>query len=314
MVVKERLGRDILRLVVWYPLRWLILGVPIRWGLAILGFMGDLHFALSRGKKRELAKNLANVRGETFAASAQGEAAIREYMRNHYVDRLFILIFPRFGAAEVERFIEIEGRENLDAALAAGKGAILVHGHFGPAHVPLVALARLGYKMKQVGFPSDEGLSWVGRNVAFRLRLKYEAMMPAEVMMADGFLRPAFKWLKDGGALMITGDGTGTGTRIGRHHLFRFHGKPVMFPLGPAILAAKTGAKLLPMFIIPGAAKPYRIVIGKPILVKGDSPDAAVETMGEFLTELERYTSRHPGYMHFLDRFSEEALIQKDAQ
>jgi KDO2-lipid IV(A) lauroyltransferase len=220
MVVNESFSRDLLRLVVWYPLRWLILILPVRWGIAALRTMGDMHYALSKSKKRVIQKNLGAIRSNTSSVGDSNTEAVREYFRNHYIDRLLIFIFPRFGVKEVKRFIDIEGLGHLDDALKFGKGVILVHGHFGPVHFPLVALAKLGYRMKQIGLPSDEGLSWIGKNVAFRLRLKYEALIPGEIIKADSFLRGAFRWLNDNGIIMTTGDGSGTEKHVGRCSLW----------------------------------------------------------------------------------------------
>lgn len=305
MVVKESIARDVLRLIVWYPLRWLLLSLPMGLGIMVLRTMGDIHYALSKGRKGQILSNLqrANV--------PQGEAmaAVREYMRLHYIDRLLIFIFPKMGKREVGRYVEITGLEHIDKAIGEGRGVVLVHGHFGPVHLPLVALARLGYRMKQIGLPSDEGLSWIGRNVAFRLRMKYEGMMPAKIIKADGFLRDAFKWLSSGGVVMITGDGSGTEKRLGRHALYSFLGQPVMFPLGPALLAAKADAALIPMFIMPGKDKPYRIVIESPISTGGSAVDAGAAT-GDFVGRYEARVRECPGYMHFIDRFSPGMFIE----
>lgn len=307
MIVKEGVFRDILRLFVWFPLRWLILLLPVSWGIALLRTMGDVHYSFSRGKRGLLRDNLSRLKGYSAAGD---EKPIREYFRNHYIDHLLIFILPMFGAKEIEKFIEIEGLESLDKALEKGKGVLLIHGHFGPVHLPLAVLARLGYRMKQIGFPSDEGLSWVGRNVAFRLRLKYENKIPAEIIKADSFLRPAFKWLDENGVIMITGDGTGTETRIGKHKVFNFFGQPVMFPLGPAILGQKTGAEILTVVILPGEKKLFKIIIGKSITTDYSGDDGIQDRTQQFIKRLEGYINRYPGYMHFLDRFCPGELIE----
>jgi len=310
MVVNEKISRDLLRLVVWYPLRWVILILPIRWSIALLRIMGDIHYALSRGKKRVILRNLSIIRKDTTIDCDWDTRAAREYFRNHYIDRLLIFIFPRFGIKEVERFIDIEGLKHLDEALKFRKGVILVHGHFGPVHFPLVALARLGYRMKQIGLPSDEGLSWIGRNIAFRLRMKYESIIPAEIINADSFLRGAFRWLNDNGIIMITGDGSGTERQVGRHKVFSLFGQPVMFPLGPAILAQKTGAAIIPMFVTPGEnGYLYKIIIEKPLVSDKIGEDPLLDITGQFVRRLETCISKYPGYMHFLDRLSPGELI-----
>jgi len=314
MVVNESFFRDALRLLVWYPLRWLVVALPVRAGIFVLGSMGDLHYALARGRKSLLLENIRrmNLPGGDDGGRREREA-VREYFRNHYIDRLLIFIFPKFDVAAVGRFVEIAGLEHLDRALERGRGAILVHGHFGPVHLPLVALARLGYRMKQIGLPSDEGLSWVGRKVAFRLRLRYEGRMPAQIIHAESFLRPAFTWLKENGILMVTGDGSGTEKIVGRQSLSSFFNQPVLFPLGPSLLAGKTGAAILPLFITPGAHKAYRIVIEEPLTTDRTGDDGAAEMTCQFVRRLEAHVAEHPGSMHFLDRFNTGNLIREDA-
>ncbi|MCG6552946.1 MAG: lysophospholipid acyltransferase family protein [Candidatus Magnetominusculus sp. LBB02] len=299
MVTRESIGRDLLRLVVWYPLRWTIEALPVSVGLRLLNKMGELHYALSRRKGAMLKENLSRF---IDMDEEQKTKTVRDYCENHYVDRLIIFIFPKLHRRHVQRTVEFEGRQHLDEALKKGRGVILVHGHFGPVHLPLVALARLGYKMKQIGLPSDDGLSWIGRRVAFRLRLRYEAKIPAEIINAGAFLRPIFLWLKEGGVVMVTGDGSGTQRHVGRHEVFDFLGHKALFPLGPAILAKKTGAEILPLFITPGDKKPYKIIIGAPLIHPDEASDIHTITK-RFIAELECKIRAYPAYMHFLDRF-----------
>lgn len=311
MLANEGLSRDILRLIIWFPFRWIILAVPVRWGILLLQMLGDIHYGLSRGRKRHLAENIARISGNHFDGKKE-ISSIREYFRNHYIDHLLIFLFPRFGNREIERFVEIEGIEDLNMALKGGKGVILVHGHCGPVHLPLVVLGRLGYNMMQIGLPSDEGLSWIGKKVAFRLRLKYEAKMPAVIIKADSFLRPVFKWLRENCVVMITGDGSGTDRRFGRHREFSFLGQRVIFPLGPAILADKTEAPIIPMFIIPGSRKPYKIIIERPLTSDKIGQEKILHITDQFISKLENYVRLCPGFMHFLDRFMPGALIMKE--
>ncbi len=308
MIVKEGIFRDLLRLFVWFPLRWLIIILPVYWGIIILQAMGDIHYKFSKGKRKLLEENLFLLLGDV--KDTKVSYIIREYFRNHYIDRLLIFIFPKFGIREIEKFVEIVGLEYLNESLEDGKGVILIHGHFGPVHLPLVVLARLGYKMKQIGLPSEEGLSYIGRNVAFKLRMKYEGKMPAEIIKADSFLRGAFKWLNNNGIIMITGDGSGTERRMGRHEIFKFFNQKFLFPLGPATLAKKTGAKLLPIFITPAEnGYLYRIIIERPLISNIECEDWVLSITGQFAKLLESYISEYPWYMHFLDKFRVGRLI-----
>jgi phosphatidylinositol dimannoside acyltransferase len=165
--------------------------------------------------------------------------------------------------------------------------------------------------MMQIGMPSDEGLSRIGKIVAFRLRMKYETQLSANIIHARSFLRPVIRWLKQNGIVMITGDGSGTADRVGRYDVFDFFGHWVSFPLGPALLAKKADCMLLPLFIVPGKKKMYRVVIEPPINDDGGHADIH-ETARKFIRRLEDNVNRWPGYMHFLDRFEVGQWIEED--
>ncbi len=332
MQVRESLARDVMRLGVWYPLRWLLTALPPAAGFAVLRCLGDLHAAASSGAREAVRPALAtlattttapppttatiaapheyNETGETDELpDTRVDAVAREFLRIHYMDRLGIFLYPRLDATAARRLIRFDGLERLDAALAQG-GAVLVHPHFGPAHVPLVALARLGYPMQQIGLPSDEGLSWIGRHVAFRLRLVYEGKIPADIVRADGLLKPVFNHLRNHGAVMVTGDGVGTGRRLGRHVTLPLFGVPYAFPTGPYTLAAKTGAALLPLIIVPAETgdaaegRRFHVVIGESLAPS--DPEAAARA---FAAWLQAHIAARPGWWRFLDRFGPGRLL-----
>jgi KDO2-lipid IV(A) lauroyltransferase len=308
--VKESILRDLLRLVVWYPIRWMVLCLPLEPAIGALYRMGDCHFLLGRGKKRIIADNLTRL--SQVDSIGNPRRCLLQYFRNYYLDRLFIWLFPRFNRENIMNFIEISGRHRIDHALQSGRGVVLVHGHFGPVHLPLVALSILGYPMKQVGNLSDEGLSWIGRHVSFNLRKKYEDQIPAEIFKAGSYLRPILRWLKDGGVLMITGDGTGTNKAIGRQASVTFQGQPVEFPIGPYLLAQKTDAVVLPMFVVPGKKKRFRIEIDPP-LAPDNTPDTGhLRMAAQFADKLTGRVRQNPGYMHFIDRFHPGGVISAD--
>jgi phosphatidylinositol dimannoside acyltransferase len=312
MIVSESIARDCLRLVVWYPLRWIVLLVPARWGIAVLRLLGDIQYGVSRGKRAQLAENYRRLIPNPDASeSGHTPHVIRAYFRNHFIDHLMIFIFPKMGDREIEELVEFEGLNHLNRALSANRGVILVHGHFGPVHLPLVCLSRIGYPMMQIGMPSDEGLSRIGRMVAFRLRMKYEAKLSADIVHARSFLRPVIRWLKQNGVVMITGDGSGTADRVGRYDVFDFFGHRVSFPLGPALMAKKADSLLLPLFIVPGKKKMYRVVIDPPINADGEKADIHA-IVRKFIRRLEFYVSQWPGYMHFLDRFEAGQWIETE--
>ncbi len=299
MIVHESYIRDILRLIIWYPLRAFIVCMPWRMGLYLMRAMGDIHYFLDARKRRRLINNL-----QPMGLSRQDQLkAVRVYFQNHYTDRLSILSFSDFDLDQVLKTISFQGLKYLDQTLSQGRGAILVHGHFGPAHYPLVAFARMGYPIKQIGNPSEQGLSRIGRKVAFRLRMKYENQMPAEIFKAGAYLRPVHRWLARNGVVMIAGDGTGTARTIGKQQVSQMFGYSMMFPQGPARLSLSTGAPLLPLFILPDSCGTFRVIIEPPLHTGVTCGDPVAGLTEAFVKRLVHHIASYPGYMHFLDRF-----------
>jgi len=309
MKTSESYSRDVLRLIVWYPLRWFLMIIPLRYGISVLYGLGNIHYSVAKKKRQQLTKNLLLICANLDTTEIEKQVLM--YFQNHYLDQLFPIIFPKFNAQNIDKYVTINGFSYLEKALKRQNGILLVHGHFGPAHLPLLTLALKGYTMKQIGNPSSKGLSWIGLNVAFRLRMFYESRIPAEIIKANTFLRPVFNALKQNQIIMTTGDGSGSEDKYGQHQQFNFFGQTVSLPLGPAILAHKTEATLLPLFITPGKTTPFSFTIGKPISSNLPGHQGILDCTSQFSRQFEKVIQENPGFWHFLDRFCPGQYIDK---
>lgn len=305
MIIDESIGRDLLRLLIWYPVRWLVFLLPLRTALSLFRLMGDANYVFSRGKKHLVRRNMFSALGDALDERSMARA-VRGYFRNHYVNQLQIFLFPRLTKRNVERIHRFKGIEHLDAALASGKGCILIHPHFGPAQMPLCALGVMGYPVMQLGLLTDDGLSFIGRTVAFRLRIKYEKTIPAKLASADAFLRPVMAWVRENKVLMMTGDGAGGGRFIGKFIRVPFLGRQALFPVGAAILSLKTGAPLLPLFTTLSEDGTYLSVIHEPITAQSDDGlHSTIELRtGLFAKIMETHMLRDPSLWHFWDEWT----------
>ncbi len=298
MRTEQGILRDIMRLFIWYPFRWLTRIIPVGATFFLLKCMGDLHYAAGRNRKRLVLSRMNEILG----GCAHKEQA-RRYFENHYTDRLHIFLYSRKDlAGEMLKRITFENLELLDRLLGTERGALVVQPHFGPVQITLLALALRGYTPIQIGYPNDSGLSRIGRSVAFRYRLKYEAMLPAPIIPADRYMGRVFKHLKKPGVVLTTGDGAGGETAFGEQREFRFFGRNRVFPVGPATWAIRTGAAFVPTFIIPETYARFRVVFEEPIEPDGkDLEEDKVSMTAAFISVLERYAREHPHCWHFWD-------------
>ncbi|NDY55455.1 lauroyl acyltransferase [Desulfovibrio sulfodismutans] len=314
MRVRESFLRDFLRLVAWYPFRFVVERLPPRAALAVFRALGDLHWAVAADKRRRLERNLGRM------GLAPGQAmrrAVRENFRNHYVSQLLVFVYPRLARESLADIADFSGLKHLDAALARGRGAVLIQAHLGPEQLALAALSLLGRRAMQIGCVNETGLSAVGRGVSLRLRRRYEGAIPGEMLDAREGLLPAFRVLRENGLVLCSGDGAGWLRRLGEHVLVRLCGQPVLFPTGAARMALGCGAAILPLFVVRGKTKPFTVTIEPPLepsdvqdAGRSDGPDVETRIAREFARRYERRLLDDPGAMRFLDLFEPGELIE----
>ena len=197
------------------------------------------RYAARHGGPEQLRKNLARVIGAPPAdvPEALMRASLASYGR--YWREAFRL--PTMDHRELARRIDhsVFGQGNLDAALAAGRGAVMALPHSGNWDVNGVWLAQSHGTFTTVA-ERLKPESLYRRFIAYRERLGFE------VLPHSGGERPPFEVmcdrLRDNGlvCLMAERDLTRSGVQVD------FFGEPTRMPAGPARLAIATGAALLP--------------------------------------------------------------------
>jgi phosphatidylinositol dimannoside acyltransferase len=196
--------------------------------------------AARNGGPVQLRKNLARVVGVPPAEVPDElmRASLASYAR--YWREAFRL--PTMNHRALARRLAdlIGGQEHLNAALAAGRGAVVALPHSGNWDVAGVWVAQSYGTLTTVAERlKPESLYW--RFVGYRESLGFE------VLPHSGGQRPPFEMLAERlrdnkvVCLMAERDLTRTGVQVD------FFGEPTRMPAGPAKLAIETGAALLPI-------------------------------------------------------------------
>ncbi len=313
MIIKDSLHRDLGRIFVWYPFRWLIQFLPLPVVAKIGCLMGRLEGLFVKKKLKIMAQNLRRVldHDEERALNTAGKN-----LERHYVHLLEFFKFPFFSKNNIDRYIEYQGTEYLDSCLKKGKGVILIHLHFGTMQIPLIALGLKGYSMYQLGQrePENKNLSWVHRKIALHNRLKIESSIPAKIINVGmtNSLRPLFRCLEDNNVLMITGDGRGGTDPVGKKDvLVNFLGQKTYFPRGPAMLARKTGAMMLPLFCFQVQNGCHRVEIQPsiPLNFSDDKEKDILYNTQLYADILAKEVRSHPDHWMFWQEFSPDKMI-----
>ena len=144
-----RLLRSVDALVYWAAAAPVLARLPAALGYRIACWRGDWLFRCEAGRRTELARNLRLVLGNELSEAA-AQQVTREWFRLASCQAVDVKRL-RHGARPLRRLVEIRGREHLEAALAAGKGAILCTGHFGSYNSGFSVLHASGFPVTTIG-------------------------------------------------------------------------------------------------------------------------------------------------------------------
>ena len=202
----------------------------------------------------------------------------------------------------IRRIDAVEGGEAFLEMRKRGRGAVLVTAHFGNFEVGLAAMREIEPRVHVV-FQRDR----MGRFEQLRGDL-HRGLGIVETPIDDGMaswlaLRDA---LEADGVVMLQGDRTMPGQRglavevlgPGRGH--------VVLPIGPAKLAAMTGAPLVPVFAIRKKRGQVQVSLGQAIEVARGGEEEATRAVGRAIGVM---VQAHPRQWHVLQRaFVEDAV------
>jgi KDO2-lipid IV(A) lauroyltransferase len=197
------------------------------------------RYAARRGGPDQLRKNLARVIGVSPKDVPDGlmRASLASYAR--YWREAFRLPTMNLPALARQLHDSVHGQDNLEAALAAGRGVVLALPHSGNWDMNGMWLAQTHGTFSTVAERlKPESL--------YRRFIDYRETLGFEVLPLSGGQRTPFEVLcerlRDNRVvcLMAERDLTRTGVQVD------FFGEPTRMPAGPAKLAIETGAALLP--------------------------------------------------------------------
>lgn len=215
---------------------WLASSLPPRLAYAMARVAGVGQFILFRGLRRTLIANqrrlLPGASRRTVARSAR-RASISVAKNYHDLFRL-----PSLSRQDLLAYFEGRGVEHLAAAYARGKGVIIVAPHLGSYNLVPSYVSSLGYPIIAV---VEHIRNPRLHNYFFRLRANQGVQLLAT---GPEDVRTIIRALRVGKIVMMLADrnvGTSSEEVI-------FFGERTRLPAGPALLARRTGAALLPAY------------------------------------------------------------------
>jgi lauroyl/myristoyl acyltransferase len=298
--------KDLGGLALYYPGQALIARAPRGVLQALSRIGGDVVRQLGRDGE-EMREELRLLFGDEAPPFPEDEI-IRQAYRGAMFNEIEVLRYPNLEPATIDQVCEIEGREHLDAALARGKGAIVLIGHYGANQMIMPALGHKGYPMNQLSAPPpvwadilrDTRTTPLWEKVLAR-RWELEQRLPVRHINVFKFLRPAFDALRRNEVLGLAFDGGG-GTGWTQVQLMA---RTANLSSQSVQLWRKTGAVLLPTVVVrePGAER-HKVIIEPPLEwqpVPGKRTEETRVNMQAIVDRFATWVARHPDhYLQFM--------------
>ncbi len=203
--------------------------------------------------------------------------------------------FPKLHRANIEAIVEYEGLENYQQAVAQGRGVILLTGHIGAWELSVFAHSIYGYPMSFLARRVDNPL-------VERLAETNRARFGNRSIDKKGSLREVLKTLKTGGVVGILAD---LNSAREEGVFVDFFGHPACTTAGVATLALRTGAVVLPGYILWDEAKQiHRLHFEPPVATinTGNPKDDVVTNTARYTKVLEAVIRRHPDQWLWIHR------------
>jgi len=233
--------------------------VPPRVIVEVARVGGTLGFYFVRRYRRKVLSNLS--------LAFEGKMDARE------MDRLAKKIFFNFTLVPLETIhivavpygrmikeIEVIGREYLETALAKGNGVIALGSHLG-------AFTILGTRLAMEGYPFNiiinvENFPKMWKRLEFYMRRLGQRPFPPKPAAAS--IKKSINCLRRNEVLYLIADEQ----QIMGGLPVPFFGRTAYTPPGPAIFSLRTGAPIIPMFVIRENGIPKTLFIEPPIEIE----------------------------------------------
>ena len=257
--------------------------LPRSVALTLGGWLGVLGFWFASQERRlacEHIRQSLNITDER-----QVKTIAKKCFENLGKTVVEFMQFPRINPKQIQRSVSFEGIQHVESALAQGKGAIILTGHFGNWELLAASIsttvAPLSPVVRELRSP--------------RLNMlvsRYREKAGYTTIDRDTGVRQALRCLKRNELLGIVADVDTTVKGV----FVDFFGRSAYTPYSPVAFALKTGAAILPSFIVRQPDGTHRAIIEPPLVLKrcDEKEEELVFNTQKFTKIIESYIRKHP--------------------
>lgn len=275
--------------------QFIALHLPLRIAYKIAIFISDVHLMFARGDRRIVKANLKVIFPEKSDREISGmRLRIFRNFAKYLVD---FFRFSKLDNEYIKRNVTIENMHYIDEALSQGKSVITVSAHLGNWELGAAVIALLGYPFWVVALPHK----YKKANDFFNFQRESKGV---QVIPLGKAVKQCLVILKENNILALVGDIDFSEKGI----VIDFFGRPTVFPQGPAALSLKTGATIIPGFMLRNKDDSFTLRFEKPlidteVISHSDQDKALIGLTNEYRMIFEDYIRKYPDQWYMFRRF-----------
>ncbi len=314
----ERLLRSAEGVAYWGATAPVLARMPAALGYRLACLRGDWLCRRQEAKRTTLIQNLRRVLGDELSPAA-AQQVTRDWFRLTSCEAVDVMRL-RHKARPLRRLVEIRGQEHLEAARAAGQGAILCCAHFGSYNSGFSVLNASGFPVTTIGrwqYKYTVGMSRAERrfwDLALARRVRRHRARPNIEPWAGRFEVAALaaSALRANEVVTISIDVPPLDCDKARAASVPFLGSQARLLPGVVALARHTGAPVLMSFLYRSADYRHQVLeISAPVPVAGD-PAAAFEHCAAGVSAAIRRSPAHWAYWASTNDLAHLGLIASE--
>lgn len=243
--------------------------------------LGEITWLVVPKRRKQMAA--ANIRQCLGLSAAEAEEMARQSWTRFGYMMVEVLRFPEIKK-DIEQYVHIVGKENMEKALALGRGGIIATAHSGNWELLGGALALHGFPI--VGVAQKQKNSTMDRLIN-----EYRSLIGMHVTYKSG-VREMFTMLTEGWVIGLLMD-----QDAGRDGVvLKFFGRDTACVQGPASLARFKDAPILPVFISQNPDGTHTLEIHEAVFVeKTKDKREDIKRTTDVLTKIiEMHIRQHP--------------------
>lgn len=257
--------------------------LPRKISLKIGSLLGSIVFKFSSHQRKIAYENIR------LSLNLDDEKLVKLYIKQCFQNlgktAVEFMRFPKKSQKLIQEFVEFEGIQHIENALSLGNGAIILTGHFGNWELLAASIstkiAPLTPIVRELRSPRLNNLV-----------TKYRKIAGYSTIDRNTGVRDALRCLRSNNLLGIVADVDTSVNGV----FVDFFGRLAYTPYSPIAFALKTGAAILPSFIIRQPDGSHQAIIESPMVLTmtDEKEQDIIENTQKFTKIIETYIRRYP--------------------